>query len=49
MGSLLYPTNEKFSEGMVNFQPVVESCGHGAGGLDLLVEVVAGGLVALRR
>ena len=49
MGSFLCPANEKFSEGMVKFQPVVESCGHGARGLDLLVEIVAGGLVALRR
>ena len=43
MGSFLYPANEKFSEGMVNFQPVVESCGHIARGLE------SGGLVALIR
>ena len=43
MESFLYSANEKFSEGMVNFQPVVESCGHVAKGLE------SGGLVALRR
>ena len=35
MGSFLYTTNEKFSEGMVNFKPVAESCGHIARGLEL--------------
>ena len=43
MGSFLYTTNEKFSEGMLNFWPAVESCGHVARGLE------SGGLIALRR
>ena len=41
-GSFLHPTNERFSEGMDNFYPVVESCGHIARGLE------SGGLIALR-
>ena len=41
-GVFLTPRNEKFSEGMVNFQPVVESCGHIARSLESV------GLVALR-
>ena len=43
MGSFLNSANEKFSEEMVNFWPVVESCGQVAGGLE------SGGLIALRR
>ena len=43
MGSFLYSTNEKFSEGMVYFLPVVESFAHVTGVLE------SGGLVALRR
>ena len=42
MGSFLYLSNEKFSEGMVNFL-AIESCGHVAGVLE------SGSLIALRR
>ena len=40
---VVYLTNEKLSDGMVNFWPVAESCGHIARGLE------SSGLLALRR